>query len=73
MNEKQQDRKDKFEKELRALLSKHKVELYLTDDGRNYGMQSPVLEFEFDDVMDGDILACEHFDVNLRYLDLGVK
>ncbi len=44
----QKTRKETFEKELKDLLCKHGVSLHLTDDGRSYGMHSPVLDFEFD-------------------------
>lgn len=72
MNDKQRARKEAFEVELRALLNKHDVELCLTDDGRSYGMHSPVLEFQFDSIIfpDSGELICEDFDVDLNEFDL---
>lgn len=47
-------RKEAFMQDLQKLLNKHKAELQITDDGKPYGMHSPVanvcldpyLEFE---------------------------
>ena len=71
MNEKQQDRKDKFEEELNELLISHGVMLRLTDDRKEYGLHSPVLMFDFNDKVtyQGRILSYE-FEVNFDDLIL---
>ncbi len=40
--------KQAFYDELAALLAKHKVELFAADDGKAYGMHSPLIRVEFD-------------------------
>ena len=66
MDSNQKARKKDFENELRDLLNKHSVTLNLTDDGKIYGMHSPVLELQF------DTAACsDFFDVDFSDFDLG--
>ena len=72
MNEQQKARKEAFEVELKELLKKHDVELNLTDDGKEYGYHSSVLEFEFDSIISPESgeHACAAFDVTLNEFDL---
>ena len=43
-----EERRDAFIKDLRDLLKKHDAELELGDDGKSYGMHSPILILSFD-------------------------
>ena len=53
------EREEAFRRDLAELLAKHKAELIITDDGKEYGMQSGVAEVtmmcEWDD--DGNMTA----------------
>jgi len=64
MNEMQLARKWAFKSELEALLEKHKVELYVTDDKKPYGLHSPVLEVAFEAIYEEGEIVCDDFEYN---------
>lgn len=45
-------RKEEFLAELQQLCYKHRCEIMLSDDGKGYGMHSPVLNLSFDGLYD---------------------
>lgn len=45
-----EQRKTAFIQELRQLCFKHKCEMSISDDGKSYGMHSPILVLSFDGV-----------------------
>lgn len=46
------EREKHFRQELEQLLNRHGCEIVVTDDGKPYGMHSPVLRFEMDAIYD---------------------
>jgi hypothetical protein len=49
-----EEREAEFRKDMQELLNKHQVELIITDDGKPYGMHSPILRIEMDEAYDID-------------------
>ena len=43
-----------FRKDMQELLSKYQAELVITDDGKPYGMHSPILRIEMEGAYDHD-------------------
>lgn len=56
-----EQRKTDFIQELRHLCFKHKCELALSDDGKTYGMHSPIMVLSFDGVYSEDNETIEEF------------
>lgn len=51
------DREQEFRDDLRALLAKHNAELEITDDGKPYGMATPIVRVSMESVYEGDKLV----------------
>lgn len=47
-------REDDFRADFKDLLEKHGAEFELTDDGRSYGMQSPIVRITMMGIWDAD-------------------
>lgn len=56
-----EQRKTDFIQELRQLCFKHKCELSISDDGKPYGMHSPILVLAFDGVYSDDNETLQEF------------
>ena len=52
------EREESFRKELKELLSKHKAEFDITDDGRPYGMHSSIGMVYMDSEYDKETFEC---------------
>lgn len=70
-----EQRKTEFLQELRQLCFKHKCELSLSDDGKPYGMHSPIMVLSFEDCYDdnGNFVEFEMVDILIPSSEAVVK
>lgn len=58
-----EQRKEEFMQELHQLCYKHKCEMSLSDDGKGYGMHSPIIVLAFDGVYSKNFAVLEEHGV----------